>query len=333
MFRIGIVIVLAILSCHSYKIVANDNDSLNHYLTLAKSSGSEYLQADYYLNKALSFVNDKADSKVVVELYYDLSSLYNRNGSSYGIAIDYAMRALSLMEEESLSIGVLKGKIYHSLALSYTNLRSWDEGLDWALKAKRIYQEFSEKRNLVLATNISAICFSQMREYDKALNTYLEILNWNFVDLENLARINNNIGQLYFAQYEDSLALSHYKKAVYISKAQDNPNRSLLMLACVNVAGTSWELKNYVDARFFFQEMYDIVSQAYEFDSNFYRHIRLARGNLMVMNKELLNKAVIVNRNQGDLCSTTQTESSSKIIIALLSIFGIWFFAVYARSN
>jgi tetratricopeptide (TPR) repeat protein len=117
-------------------------------------------------------------------------------------------------------------------------------------QSKNYYQEKKDMENLTLAAFYSGRVYQSQREYEKALQAYLEAVTTSEkIDDDNLkGLITYYIGDIYYSQRSYNEAIDKFKQAqVYFSRSTENYKREI---AVFNIIGNSFFIKEQRDSAF-----------------------------------------------------------------------------------
>lgn len=154
--------------------------------------------------------------------YYARGSFYRKKGLK-----DEALASMLQAEKISKNIKNPPGNVgfYSDIANLFFELQQYEDALQYYLDLLH-KNDFSANKKLQGAIyNNIARCYANIdkHDYEKAESYYKKSLAFygEFQDSLNLAAVHLNLGDLYFEQYKDPLAVDHLKKALLYSEVSE----------------------------------------------------------------------------------------------------------------
>ena len=175
-------------------------------------------QLDSLLN---ALHNDNANK---VDVFLKISNYYLQKDSLL-LGLNYAKRAIDIAEETKDSIDLTSA--YTFLANIYYDNRDYRTAIKFYEKAKLSAPKKINTTDYLHIINRLAICFSELKEYPKALE-YLNLIILHCKQNEQINRAKVayvNIGQIYYKLGQYQKAEENYQKAVKINMQAKDTSR------------------------------------------------------------------------------------------------------------
>ncbi|TPD65297.1 tetratricopeptide repeat-containing sensor histidine kinase [Flavobacterium microcysteis] len=116
-----------------------------------------------------------------------------------------------------------------------------------AIKALNVLRGTTEKSKIFQAYNLLGVVSSEMKDYEKAIKNYNKALDLvrenNLTDLNEEARVLNNIGNAYQHLDKDKMAIEKFQAALKDKSLYTDPNLHAVVLN--NLAYSKFKLKDY----------------------------------------------------------------------------------------
>lgn len=196
----------------------------------------EYSQGYLYYMKALENYTRQCKPYEVVETILNLGRCFLKL-HYYNESINLNNYALSLSKNNKIVDIDINNKIFFNNALAYKKQKCFDECLDEINKLEQSKLNLYQKLDVTL---LKANCHLGKQEYDIALHLYEEILNLvkesnatKYLDL--IAKVYNNIGDIYLAEGDTYAAKKYKLKAFNIAKKGTNKTVLLVLISLADV--------------------------------------------------------------------------------------------------
>lgn len=175
---------------------------------------SDLRKAEEYANQSLEISQKGNFLKGIAESYryLGLAQFYQAH---YGEAVDSWQRSLAMYD----SIGDRKNvaRMYSNIGAVYESQSDDPMALEYNLKSQKVAEEIGDTTRLMSAlTNIGVIYGKKRQTYDKGIEFSSRALEFakQTGNNEMESKISTNLGEIYFEQGKDSLALQYFENAV-----------------------------------------------------------------------------------------------------------------------
>lgn len=164
-----------------------NNDSLLHYAQKAINIGIP----NNYPNTAEAFFYKS------VALFYQ---------AKYNEGLIVTRRGLDWTNKHGLSESIIQGKLYYRLAGNYIMQGLYEIGLEQLLVAQDIFEKNNDNNLLFMNMNGIGVVWLKLKEYDKALNIYEGMLEFEDQDTLLTVPVFYNLSQINFelTNYDDA---------------------------------------------------------------------------------------------------------------------------------
>ncbi len=191
------------------------------YLNISPDKSVEYAKSA--LEHAESYI-EQVDYTNQIGVAYEYSGKYKEALLEYD-------EALKLAESNSYSMG--KGLALLNIAIAKTHLADYDNALDFALKAIKIFETEDDKKNLTSALNNLGNIYLLMKDPAQALHFYNMVLNnrLKFGTEPGVAKILHNIALVHIELEELDKALDFLERSLEIMQ---KINDKFSMAFCYN---------------------------------------------------------------------------------------------------
>ncbi len=143
--------------------------------------------------------------------------------SMNGNAVDSWQRGLNVFNEIGDKENV--ARLYSNIGAVYFNQSDDVKALEYYILSQRVAEEIQDSARLMAALiNIGGIYGKKIVTYDKAIEYDLRALEIGerLHDDNMIGVVNSNLGEVFMNQGNDSLALSHFVKALNVQKDTEN---------------------------------------------------------------------------------------------------------------
>jgi len=221
------------------KVQEIDNDSIrNNYLLklsyrfLKKKPGKQFLNVN---SMAFELARKRMDTLSIAASYWDLAEYYHKNRIEDSAYL-YYNRAQRLYE--------IKDKDYSSARLLIqignveSNIGNYTGSEISIAKAIYLLKKLNKKGKLYNAYNNLGIVYSELAEYENALDAHFEALDYidNTANRYSYASSLNNIGVVYFKKEDYKNAIKHYNKALNLDLPLEKEDPKLFAMLIDNLA-------------------------------------------------------------------------------------------------
>lgn len=222
---------------------ATDSDRVDLMVQLsAVYMSSNLVTAQGYAIDAIR-VSEKVNYKKGIADGYRYLGNSQYNQSQYKEAVDSWLKSLAYYD--SIGDKSKMANVYSNLGAVYESQSSDDKALEYNLKSRKLAEEINDTSRLAFAlTNIGAI-------YGKNQNTFSKALQFDSLALVFASSIQNqnlvgtlaaNMGEIYYKQNKDSLALEKYRIAEKAWDGTENLPYVLLNIGLVYARGGNYTL-------------------------------------------------------------------------------------------
>ncbi len=249
--------------------------SVDEKIEIYKTLVTKYInqngnQALKYALAGLELSKNKPD-KTTGFFYLNLGILY-RTKSSYDTARMYYQKGIDLSKKMKSPLGV--AKFQQNMGVLAIHQGNYTEGVDYYLKALKVYEELHEKDLTVgLLNNMGTLYSCRLGEHEKALTYYqkgLAISN----ESPYKSILLMNMGEVYMRQKKWSQASQNMHTAIqYAEKEQDN---RIIIASLSNLANISLELKLLSKALLYSKRSLDIQQKSGMVQGTSSEYLRLA---------------------------------------------------------
>jgi len=214
------------------------------YFYLTKS---RFDSAFLYFNKAIPLLENNKDNENLIDVYFDLARIYMNQGK-LNKASEEIFKALKISEKNNLLKQVKEanqglGIVYYNLG-EYDNAMNYlQKALDYEL-GKKIKDNGAISR---LYQNFGLVNYGK-KDYKKALEFYFKALKLqqNGNSLKDQMIITNSIALCYSEMKNHDKALEYFKKALVLANKTGNPH--LIVSAQLNIGKTLMHQGKYKQA-------------------------------------------------------------------------------------
>lgn len=141
-----------------------------HYIFYKLDSAYLYANQTYILAK-------KIDYQLGLSMYYNNLSIINRLEGEYEEAVANVLKALVINEKIKHELGI--GNNYVNMGLIYATQRKFREALNYYEKGLKIKRKFKDRTGITYCLNDMADAYLGLKEYDKAEQFLIEVINMN----------------------------------------------------------------------------------------------------------------------------------------------------------
>jgi adenylate cyclase len=192
-----------------------DTSKVNVLIKLCESTiSSDPKKAEVYAKRALTLSQQSRYLKGVATSYrfVGLSQYFQ---SHYGEAVDNWLQGAAMYD----SIGDLSNlaRLYSNIGAVYESQSDDIKALEYNLKSQKIAEQIGDTARLIAALgNIGAIYGKKIQTYNKALEIDYRALELakKTNDIYTQGTLSANIGEIYYHQKKDTLALEYFQKAL-----------------------------------------------------------------------------------------------------------------------
>lgn len=203
------------------KSLADEGDWLfckNVYFT----ENFNFDSAVYFGNKALAVFEHAPNPELQYYLYNNLGKAYQKNGE-YAKAIELLRQGLKQADDEHNQHW--SAIFLVNISLNYHDFADYQKGVEYGRKAVNLLSDDSTRLLMtkILGLNAIAINFDDASQPDSALKYHFQILSYRTrIDSTKLGFAYNNIANTLLKQKNYREALSWLKRAIAISRLNDN---------------------------------------------------------------------------------------------------------------
>ncbi|SHG62054.1 tetratricopeptide repeat-containing sensor histidine kinase [Winogradskyella jejuensis] len=328
-----------LLVCFSFKVISQDKpctkeEIIESYCSSDKFHKAHTLVSSKKLEEAYVLINqllDEADTNNDSQLrIYSLlleADLHYQNKSFQKSLATYMKCLNSIQLNQDI-------KFYTLLNIGFINafgLSDYEKGVDYFLRAQNLITDESclTKKTLLY----SALGHVNMisGKYSDSENYYLESLNLNLSNnqINEVAGIYNNLGNLYFEQYQDQKAKTFFLKALNTFKIKDSTNINLRQQFNYNLFAVNEALGNYKEAIGYLEKSNTLRDSIWNRDkvweiADLSKKIALDKKENELRVLEAENKAKEAQRNA--------VFASALVLLALLGV-SIYFYREKVKTN
>ncbi len=171
-------------------------------------------------NLKVELSKEVADTSKVT-LFIKIADYYksNENDSSF----IYYEKAVQLAIKSDSKIQLAGA--YRKIGSNYSKSNNFIKALESYQLSVSIYENLGLQKEAARLYNIIGITYSDLRSEDKAIQFYLKSLNIyenTLKDIEGIATVYINIGNLYYSQENYEFALHYFDEALQLSKELDD---------------------------------------------------------------------------------------------------------------
>lgn len=181
-------------------------------------------KAEVYAKRALSLSKNNNFLKGMADSYRYLG-VAQYFQSQYGAAVDNWLQGVPLFD--SLKDYSNLARLYSNLGAVYESQSDDVKALEYNLKSQQMAEQIGDTARLIAALgNIGAIYGKKKQTYDKALEIDYQALELAKIknDIFTQGMITANIGEIYYNQDKDSLALVYFNRALDAYSIDGNEN-------------------------------------------------------------------------------------------------------------
>lgn len=194
----------------------------------ATTLGTNPKRAEDYAKQAL-IISGEIRYRTGLANAYRYLGLAKYVQAEYGEAVDSWVKGVAMYD----SIGDLANvaRLYSNLGAVYESQSDDPTALEYNLKSQKIAEQIKDTVRLMSAlTNIGAIHGKNARTYDKALEYDFMALDYAIKTGDTYVEgtLSANIGEIYFKQGKDTLALDYFLKALKAYDGDENTPYALL---------------------------------------------------------------------------------------------------------
>ena len=239
-------LVVSLLFCsflfQAQSTVPNEQDSL---LTALKATNVDTHKvglmielAKFYLSSDIEKTSDYASraEELSLKLNYPLGQanalryhgLADYMQGAYGEAVDHWQHSVEIFDQIGDKENV--ARLYSNIGAVYFNQSDDITALEFYLKSQKVAEEIGDTLRLMTAlTNIGAIYGQKEKTFDQALEYDLRALAMGeqMKDDNIVGTLASNIGEIYLAQGNDSLALSYFYESLFAHEGTENETYAL----------------------------------------------------------------------------------------------------------
>ncbi|TAF34476.1 MAG: hypothetical protein EAZ57_03390 [Cytophagales bacterium] len=187
-----------------------------------------FVQAQTPQENALAQLKVAKDDRQRITFMLKLAELWH--GGDNLKAVEYAQQALDLSEKIQDPECIANSYLW--LSYSYSSLGKENEGYAYGMKALNFFREAGNKRQVILSLNTLAGVHSLSGNYDKAAQLWIEALGEAEI-LKNdtlIARLSNNMGQVYNNESRFDKALIYYERSRKIYETMQGKDFELAVI-------------------------------------------------------------------------------------------------------
>ncbi|PID26594.1 MAG: hypothetical protein CR982_09575 [Candidatus Cloacimonadota bacterium] len=157
---------------------------------------------------------------------YQLVKLYRYKAISKYILEDYEeslsclSKCLELCNGDDKDSENQLGRIYNVFGSVYCDMQDFEKSNSFYEKAIRIYRKNNYLEGLKACLNNLAQNFTDLGEYDKAIESYKEVLSISKMEGGTSVSVLNGLGNVYFNLGEYEYAKQRYKESLYLAKKE-----------------------------------------------------------------------------------------------------------------
>ncbi len=235
----------------------NEKETAKVYynMGMAYTNLAQYDSANFYLGVALSYWPTLSDTLLQVSCYNALA-LLNNYQSDYGMAVEYLLEAVELIDHtESTAVRQMFPQILSSLSRNLIAEKQYARGIDYAKSALRIHDYPTEGRyRVILHLDISdAYLKLKNTELAKAHLDSAILFNQSLNNLVITNFVYMNEGNYYQALQDHAKAFDAYLQAYRVCKQIKNDY--LIASAASNLANACYLTGRYDDAKVYANEV------------------------------------------------------------------------------
>jgi len=194
---------------------------------------SDLKRAEEYANQSLEISQKGNYLKGIAESYryLGLAQFYQAH---YGEAVDSWQRSLTMYD--SIDDRKNVARMYSNIGAVYESQSDDPMALEYNLKSQKVAEEIGDTTRLMSAlTNIGVIYGKKKQTYDKGIDFSSQALVFaqQTSNNEMESKISTNLGEIYFEQGKDSLALQYFENAISGYKGSEALSPALLNIGKV----------------------------------------------------------------------------------------------------
>ncbi len=175
-----------------------------------------------YSNDALFLGTENEYPRTSEAYYYKSIALFYQG--KYDEGVDITRLGLEWTNAYDQTNTLIQGKLYYRLAGNYIMQGLYELGLEQLLKAQNVFENYNDKDLQFMNLNGIGVVWLKLKEYDKALEIYKEMLEYDEDDPVLVVPIYYNLANIFYEKGEYPLALIHIEQCLSIIPQNDERN-------------------------------------------------------------------------------------------------------------